>query len=238
MAAQYRMSQIGSESAGDSLHKLPSAFKHHVQNMAHAYPGLIGLSKHLSAGNDIAAASVESAYLKRLGRLPGRCSLLLFKDDLVESLAFEHPEAMREALLDPSLHTDTIRGRLWILEDLENTWTSTLADHLGVDPLLFSEQRNTFYFTDSNTVPSRAVPSLVRPERSFTLRYFEIRQLSDPPSVDFTRNQMTFAMNRRRYETLGRYRYCKNAEQVAPRLYQEVCVFLEQPARPKIGLGW
>jgi len=90
--------------------------------------------------------------------------------------------------------------RLFILEDLTPGYIDTLGHHLGVDPLVFSEQMNTWNFTDSWSIPHRGLPSLSRPEESFTLRYYEIRTLFDEDSIDVLTLQHTFAVNRRRYE--------------------------------------
>lgn len=75
-----------------------------------------------------------------------------------------------------------------------------LGHHLGVDPLIFSEQTNTWNFTDSWSIPHRGLPSMSVPEQSFTLRYYELRTLFDPESVGTLSSQVTFAVNKRRYE--------------------------------------
>ncbi|PMD19704.1 hypothetical protein NA56DRAFT_647009 [Hyaloscypha hepaticicola] len=59
---------------------------------------------------------------------------------------------------------------------------------------------NTWNFTDSNSIPHRGLPSVCTPEQSFTLRYYEIRTLDDPKSINDLTIQMTFAVNRRWYE--------------------------------------
>jgi hypothetical protein len=69
-----------------------------------------------------------------------------------------------------------------------------------VDPLVFSEQMNTWNFTDSWSIPHRGLPSMSIPGQSFTLRYYELRTLLDPKSVDVLSLQTPLAVNRRRYE--------------------------------------
>lgn len=41
---------------------------------------------------------------------------------------------------------------------------------------------------------------MVRPAEAFTMRYYEFRQLTQRHSIKTMMNQMTFAVNRRRYE--------------------------------------
>lgn len=83
---------------------------------------------------------------------------------------------------------------------MEPDYVDALGHHLGVDPLVFSEQMNTWNFTDSWSIPHRGLPSMSIPGQSFTLRYYELRTLFDSKSVDISSLQMTFAINRRRYE--------------------------------------
>lgn len=178
----------------------PRPFARVVKDMANAFPALHEFSTYLSSGYDPAATLVETAHTTRYGCPPGRGAVLIFRDDGVEQRVFDTHQAMELAFHDPAMQSDNIRGRVWILEDLEWAWMSALAEHLGIDPLVFSEQRNTFNFTDSNTIPFRPVPSLVQPDKAFTLRYYEARQLSNPHAMKATQNHMTFAINRRRFE--------------------------------------
>ena len=92
--------------------------------------------------------------------------------------------------------------RLYILEDLEPGFMELLGDNLGVDPLVFAEQTNAWYFTDVHSVGHGQLSSLIRPEKSFTLRYHELRKpdLGRENDLSVLRNQMTFAINRRLYE--------------------------------------
>jgi hypothetical protein len=92
------------------------------------------------------------------------------------------------------------RRRLFILEDIEPDYVDALGHHLGVDPMVFSEQMNTWNFTDSWSIPFRGLPSMSVPGHSFTLRYYELRTLFDPASVEVLSMQFSFAINRRRYE--------------------------------------
>jgi hypothetical protein len=132
----------------------------------------------------------------------------VFGDDQVSLLpgyeaGFVTPERLEEYLTDKSAeqsrNVDKQR-RLFILEDMEPAYVEVLGHHLGVDPLVFSEQMNTWNYNDSWSVGARGLPSLITPEQSFTLRYYELRTLKKPQSIDALTLQMTFAVNRRRYE--------------------------------------
>src|SRR5207247_2389831 len=115
---------------------------------------------------------------------------------------FGSPQALSEYLEShpAKVSRESNRRRLFILEDMEPDYVDTLGAHLGVDPLVFSEQMNTWNFTDSRSIPHRGLPSVSQPNQSFTLRYHEIRTLDDPPSIDTLTVQMTFAVNRRKCE--------------------------------------
>jgi hypothetical protein len=116
---------------------------------------------------------------------------------------FTSPEHLQTYLKsetsEKSRNHDKIR-RLFLLEDMEPDYVETLGHYLGVDPLVFSEQMNTWNYTDSWSIQHRGLPSLHAPEQSFTLRYYELRTLKVPMSIDALTLQMTFAVNRRRYE--------------------------------------
>ena len=120
----------------------------------------------------------------------------------VEKGVFETADALRAYLQSNSAKTsrEEMRKRLFILEDMEPDYVDALGHHLGVDPLVFSEQMNTWNFTDSWSIPHRGLPSMSIPGQSFTLRYYELRTLLDPNSVDVLSLQTSFAVNRRRYE--------------------------------------
>jgi hypothetical protein len=117
-------------------------------------------------------------------------------------MGFKSPEDLKKYLeKNPAQSSrESKKRRLFILEDLELDYVDTLGYYLGVDPSVFSEQMNTWNFTDSGSVPCRALPSVSSPAQSFTLRYYEIRTLADHKSVDTLMLQMTFAINRRKYE--------------------------------------
>lgn len=133
--------------------------------------------------------------------------MLQFEDDEV-SIPTEHkdgfasPEALRRYMQENPANESRRHNkrRLFILEDLESDYVDALGAHLGVDPLVFCEQMNTWNFTDSRSIPYRGLPSMTDPSRSFTLRYYEFRTLEDPMSVGSLSIQMTFAVNRRKYE--------------------------------------
>ena len=132
------------------------------------------------------------------GRLPGRCAILTFEDDHVESKEFLDPRQVTE-FLETSAALEN-QCRLWILEDLQPDWINVLGGQMGVDPQVFSEQSNAWNYTDSDSIPTRTLPSLIDPERGFTLRYFEIRRLHDAHDITHLGDHKTFAINWRRFE--------------------------------------
>lgn len=178
-----------------------TTYTEHIRRLQNAYPALKAFLKKLEDTKDEGQCQVEQLHGKLYsGRLPGRCTLLLFEENEVIAQEFLTSEELDVFLQDSPAGKSNPQCRLWILEDLHPTWVSVLGRHLGVDPKVFLEQTNTFHFTDSDTIPSRSLPSMVRPNKSFTLRYYELRRLLDPSAISVMKNQMTFAANRRRYE--------------------------------------
>ena len=91
---------------------------------------------------------------------------------------------------------------LYILEDLIPEFIDLLGNELGADPHVFVEQKIAWYFTVIQSIARRQLVSLNRPDRSFTLRYHELRKPDSSSKKDLTvsSNHMTFAVNRRLYE--------------------------------------
>lgn len=178
----------------------------HLLTLQSTFPPLRSFLGKL-ANVDTGRKLVQNYYTADGGRFPGRCYGLQFDDDHVRPLqglidGFEGPRALRNYLEQNPAKASRVnhQRRLFILEDMDPDYVDALGLHLGVDPLVFAEQMNTWNFTDSSSVPNRALPSLSRPGKSFTLRYYEIRTLENPESVGRLTVQMTFAINRRKYE--------------------------------------
>ncbi|CAN9453364.1 unnamed protein product [Alternaria alternata] len=176
-----------------------------LETLEDAFPALKSFLEKLANEEEPGRKAVNSHYQAKHGRAPGRCYCLEFKDDpvsVVEEGVFESPSTLRAYLKKKSATESRIEKhrRLFILEDMEPDYVDALGHHLGVDPLVFSEQMNTWNFTDSWSIPHRGLPSMSIPEQSFTLRYYELRTLLEPKSVDVLSLQTSFAVNRRRYE--------------------------------------
>lgn len=177
-----------------------------LEQLQDSFPPLQSFLKKV--GNvDKGRELVETHYRGRHpGGVPGRCYCLQFADqvNILEDYTegFAGPADLATYLTKHPAKSSRRENnrRLFILEDLEPNYIDVLGHHLGVDPLVFSEQMNTWNFTDSNSIPYRGLPSMSTPEQSFSLRYYEIRTLDDPKSVGPLTLQMTFAVNRRRYE--------------------------------------
>lgn len=172
-----------------------------VRDLRDAYPALTNFVEKMGDPKDEDRKLVQRCHLDRFGRLPGRCALLTFLDRTVQHKDFLAPKELDAHFETTRANSETENARrLFILEDLEPAWVDVLGVHLGVDPLVFAEQMNTWNFTDSKSIPACVLPSMVDPSTSFTLKYYEIRALTETP-VDWMRNQVTFAVNRRRYES-------------------------------------
>jgi hypothetical protein len=176
-----------------------------LKSLENAFPALKTFFENISKENDHGREIVTAHYQREQHRAPGRCYCLKFEDKSVSTVnetGFESPSALREYLsMNPAKESrEAKHRRLFILEDMEPDYVDALGHHLGVDPLVFSEQMNTWNFTDSRSIPHRGLPSMSAPQQSFTLRYYELRTILDPKSLDVLTMQMTFAVNRRRYE--------------------------------------
>jgi hypothetical protein len=176
-----------------------------LETLENAFPALKTFLEKLANEQEAGREAVNLYYRTKEQRVPGRCYCLNFTDDSVtvaEEGGFESPATLRTYLENnPATQSRKDKQRrLFILEDMEPDYVDALGHHLGVDPLVFSEQMNTWNFTDSWSIPHRGLPSMSIPGQSFTLRYYELRTLFDPKSVDVLSLQMSFAINRRRYE--------------------------------------
>ncbi|CAN9191651.1 unnamed protein product [Alternaria alternata] len=173
-----------------------------LETLEDGFPALKSFLEKLANEEEPGRKAVNSHYLEQHRRPPGRCYCLEFKDESVSVIdegVFESAGALRGYLQKkPATQSRNEKHRrLFILEDMEPDYVDALGHHLGVDPLVFSEQMNTWNFTDSWSIPHRGLPSMSIPEQSFTLRYYELRTLLEPKSVDVLSLQTSFAVNRR-----------------------------------------
>lgn len=173
-----------------------------LETLEDAFPALKSFLEKLANETEPGRQAVNTHYQAKHERSPGRCYCLEFKDESVSVIGkgvFESAGALREYLQKkPATQSRNEKHRrLFILEDMEPEYVDALGHHLGVDPLVFSEQMNTWNFTDSWSIPHRGLPSMSIPEQSFTLRYYELRTLLEPKSVDVLSLQTSFAVNRR-----------------------------------------
>jgi hypothetical protein len=176
-----------------------------LESLHGAFPALKSFLDKLANENEPGRNIVKTHYHQAHQRVPGRCVCLNFEDNkvsIVKEGGFESPAALRTYLENNSATNSRAKKqrRLFILEDMESDYVDALGHHLGVDPLVFSEQMNTWNFTDSWSIPYRGLPSMSIPAQSFTLRYYELRTLYEAKSIDKLSSQMSFAINWRRYE--------------------------------------
>jgi hypothetical protein len=176
-----------------------------LETLENAFPALKTFLEKLANDKEPGREAVKAHYRTNHDREPGRCYCLNFGDGSVSITgdgAFKSVDALKGYLEHNSAEKSRKdkQRRLFILEDMEPGYVDALGHHLGVDPLVFSEQMNTWNFTDSWSIPFRGLPSMSIPGQSFTLRYYELRTLFAPKSVDVLSLQSSFAINRRRYE--------------------------------------
>lgn len=175
-----------------------------LKKLEHSFPAL--KSFLAKVGNVDAGRKLVHEHYETHQRVPGRCHVLEFLEAEVQTIkGYEDglsPQALAEYLRAYPSKQSRAQGqrRLFILEDMNPEYVDVLGGRLGVDPLIFAEQMNTWNFSDSRSVPHRGLPSVSCPEQSYTLRYYELRTLQDPKSISRLSAQMTFAVNRRKYE--------------------------------------
>ncbi|KAL4808289.1 hypothetical protein BDV18DRAFT_158395 [Aspergillus unguis] len=123
------------------------------------------------------------------GQLTSRCGVLEFiQGRQPEFLDLSDLAVLHDYLenIDPAA---PCRNRLFILEDLDEVSVEALGSALQIDPLVLADQLFAYHFAANTTVPRRALPSLTDPSRSFTLRYYELRQTAN----DRVYNRRTYA---------------------------------------------
>lgn len=176
-----------------------------LDTLVDAFPALKSFLEKLANEDEAGRRAVREYYQAKPQRTPGRCYCLEFHGQsvsVVEEGGFKSAAALREYLTRKPANKSREKRhkRLFILEDMEADYVDALGHHLGVDPLVFSEQMNTWNFTDSWSIPHRGLPSMSVPGQSFTLRYYELRTLLCAKAVKVLSLQTSFAVNRRRYE--------------------------------------
>ncbi|KIW06514.1 uncharacterized protein PV09_02947 [Verruconis gallopava] len=198
-------SQVPAQEGDEPFHGKP--YLKGLDGLQHSYPALKSFLEKIANEDDKGRILVRKHFLTTYKRGPGRCYCLLFDHEKVSlpegfETGFASPTRLRDYLeANPAKKSrEDKKRRLFILEDLEPDYVDALGYHLGVDPMVFSEQMNTWNYTDSWSIPHRELPSMSTPEKCFTLRYYELRTLHVPQSIDTLTLQMTFAVNRRRYE--------------------------------------
>ena len=143
-----------------------------------SYPVLKPFLRKLGNKNDEGRKVVKKHFEEVHKRTPGRCVCLVFNEKTVTPLSgyesgFSSAPKLEEYLTaeDGLAKQSRKKGvrRLFILEDMEPEFVEILGYHLGVDPLVFSEQMNTLNYADSWSIQNRGLPSMHVPTRSFTL---------------------------------------------------------------------
>ena len=139
-----QMSQTSSPATGHST------WLDGLSELSVGYPAIKGLLERTknSGGRKVVRKKIKERY----DRIPGRCVMLNFHETHVEDWHFDSLSDLANYLdcRPPQSHSGL--HRLWILEDLELEWVEILGGRLGIDPLVFSEQTNTFNFTGTDAL--------------------------------------------------------------------------------------
>ena len=137
-----------------------------IHSSCSRYPDLVKLSKYLKE-------------LTKNGELPGRAAVLEFRAGRVEGHEFEDVYH-----LNKYLH-GTVRSpckrRLYILEDLSVPYIEAFGSHFRMDPCLFATQENSTHWTgiEHSYTVSRRLPSMLKSDLFYTLRYYEAVKLTE-----------------------------------------------------------
>jgi len=120
-----------------------------LDTLEDAFPALKSFLEKLANEGEAGRQAVKQHYEKEHQRTPGRCYCLEFKAKSVvevEKGGFKSAAALREYLKEKPANKsrEERHKRLFILEDMEPDYVDALGHHLGVDPLVFSEQMNTW----------------------------------------------------------------------------------------------
>jgi hypothetical protein len=130
----------------------PESYLKGLLELSIGYPAINGFLKR--TGDSEPHRVVREEYKKRYRSIPGRCVLLTFHETRVEHQFFATPAELAAFLDEHISERGTRPCRLWVLEDLELPWVDVLGGRLCMDPLVFSEQTNTFNFTGTEHPPS------------------------------------------------------------------------------------
>ncbi|KAI4669112.1 uncharacterized protein J4E79_001155 [Alternaria viburni] len=120
-----------------------------LDTLEDAFPALKSFLEKLANEGEAGRQAVRQHYEKEHQRTPGRCYCLEFKAKSVvevEKGGFKSAAVLREYLKEKPANKsrEERHKRLFILEDMEPDYVDALGHHLGVDPLVFSEQMNTW----------------------------------------------------------------------------------------------
>jgi hypothetical protein len=143
------------------------SYFHRLRKLENAFPALKPFLEKVN-NVDVGRQIVQDFYQQKHELARGRCYCLELKEDHVSIIdgypnGFGSPQALRTYLENHPAESSRQRNRrrLFILEDMESNYVDALDYHLGVDPLVFSGQMNTWNFTDS--IPRTAITLVGKP---------------------------------------------------------------------------
>ncbi|KAL4960353.1 uncharacterized protein BDV14DRAFT_182802 [Aspergillus stella-maris] len=116
-----------------------------------------------------------------------RCGVLEFAcGNQPTFIDLSNPHNLHKYITQPQ--RNGCKNRLFLLEDLPETHIEILGSTLNLDPTVLADHLFTYHFAMNSTIPHRRLPSLTNPGKSFTLRYYEIRETDDRLTGDQTHN--------------------------------------------------
>lgn len=129
-----------------------------------------------------------------------RCGALEFvRDKQPKFVDLSDSADLRDYLENINAETPC-HNRLFLIEDLNESSLELLGSALQIDPVVLADQLFAYHFSQNYTVPHRTLPSLTHASKSFTLRYYELRETDDRLAESQTHRRRTFARSSRLIE--------------------------------------
>lgn len=130
----------------------------------------------------------------------GRVGVLEFvREKQPQFVDLSDPRKLRD-YLNGDCPRNSCKNRLFLLEDLDETYLELLGAALSINPNVLADHLFAYHFSQNHTISHRTLPSLTDPTKSFTLRYYELRETDDRRAERQTFGRRTFARASRQIE--------------------------------------
>ncbi|KAL3471333.1 hypothetical protein BJX99DRAFT_263353 [Aspergillus californicus] len=127
------------------------------------------------------------------GKSSSRCGVFEFVPDKQPEFVDLSDASHLRDYLDQMGPKSPCQNRLFLLEDLEEATLEMLGAALDIDPTVLADHSFSYHYSQNHTIPHRTLPSMINPAKSFTLRYYEIREIDQRYSDGQPGSQRTFA---------------------------------------------